>query len=446
MLGVLTTAACLTVPFSGFAVAQPTSVPAPVAPSTTLDTTAEMRGTASLLWADELVARASRPYTPQFKDLLSRAEAARVVAVDAAGIPLTNLNLPLVAGTPLGDPALLITSPYVSPVPGPITSPFGPRFHPILHYVRSHNGVDMTAACGTPIVAMADGTVTRSAAAGGYGLLVEIDHGTVDEDRMSTRYAHLSVLGVNVGQKVSKGQQIGLAGTTGLSTGCHLHFEVLINGSFVDPRAVLSGAPFVRLDTPMVPWTPGTRPTGPLPKVPATETGPLPDLKEVPLVPAPGNKPSPEGTPSPSPTPDPNPGTPTRPIPNPEPQPTTPLQTPEAPEAPVPVPVVTPEPTPEPTHAPTPEPTPAPTPEPKPEPTPDAPVVVTPQPTTPAPTTPAAPASPAPTTEAIQAPRTAAPAPTAAPSAAPAAAPAPAPSPVPTAAASSAPTSESTDA
>ena len=147
--------------------------------------------------------------------------------------------------------ALVSSSRFVSPVPGPITSAFGPRFHPILHYVRNHNGVDMTAACGTPVVAMTDGKVTRSGVGGGYGNLVEIDHGIIDGSRMVTRYAHLSVLGAKVGQQVSKGQQIGLAGTTGLSTGCHLHFEVLVNGAYVNPAAVLSGAPYTRLDIPM---------------------------------------------------------------------------------------------------------------------------------------------------------------------------------------------------
>ena len=176
---------------------------------------------------------------------------------------------PLISGLSLTglliDP--LAASRYVSPVPGAITSAFGPRFHPILHFVRMHNGVDMTASCGTPVVSMTDGRVTRAGGAGGYGNLVEIDHGTIDEDQVSTRYAHLSVVGVTVGQTVSKGQVIGLAGTTGLSTACHLHFVVLVDGSFVDPAAFLAGAPYARIpSSALVPVTTSVAPANePLP-------------------------------------------------------------------------------------------------------------------------------------------------------------------------------------
>lgn len=143
---------------------------------------------------------------------------------------------------PFGTTLVAGADRYVRPVPGPITSAFGPRFHPILHYVRNHNGVDMTAACGVPVVAMADGKVARAGAAGGYGNLVEINHGTLDEDLVVSRYAHLSVIGVAAGDTVGRGQVVGLAGTTGLSTACHLHFEVLLNGSYVDPGGVLAGS------------------------------------------------------------------------------------------------------------------------------------------------------------------------------------------------------------
>ncbi|HHU38476.1 MAG TPA: peptidoglycan DD-metalloendopeptidase family protein, partial [Propionibacterium sp.] len=365
LLAVLTASSCLSIPLAGMAAAQVTADPPVTRTSSTTPAATPLRATSAMMWDDPALitsrtsVRTGQPVDSWDALVLSPTS----VTSHATGeIPLTNLDLPLagtalVAGTTLGDPAALFASPYVSPVPGPITSPYGPRFHPILHYVRNHNGVDMTAACGTPIVAMTDGIVTRSGSAGGYGLLVEIDHGTVDEDRMSSRYAHLSVLGVNVGQKVSKGQQIGLAGTTGLSTGCHLHFEVLINGSFADPRAVLSGAPFVRLDTPMVPWTPGTKPTRPLPTVPRTESGPLPDLDEVPLVPA---------KPTPGPSSEAPDATEGEPVETPDPSVTDPRDTPP----PVPVPV-DPSPTPEPDPTPTPSPEPTPSaPAPTPEPTP----------------------------------------------------------------------------
>lgn len=370
LLAALSTSACLTVPFAGVLPVQATVTATPAVIADTHDDVVELRSTSAAMWsdADALASRArSRAATPLgFSDVL--APAVRVPTAPG-GIPLTNLNLPLVAGTPLGDAAALFATPYVSPVPGPITSPYGPRFHPILNYVRNHNGVDMTAACGTPIVAMTDGTVTRSGNAGGYGLLVEIDHGTIDEDRMSSRYAHLSVLGVTVGQKVSKGQQIGLAGTTGLSTGCHLHFEVLVNGAFVDPRAVLSGAPFLRLNTPMVPWTPGAqedKPKGTIPKAPPGESGPLPDLDEVPLVPAdPSATPTPDPSatptldPSATPTPDPSdPGT--TPSPDPVDPGTTPTADPSTPPPADPPSTPTPEPSPEPSPEPAPAPSPAP--------------------------------------------------------------------------------------
>lgn len=410
LLAALSTSACLTVPFAGVLPVQATVTATPAVIADTHDDVVELRSTSAAMWsdADALASRArSRAATPLgFSDVL--APAVRVPTAPG-GIPLTNLNLPLVAGTPLGDAAALFATPYVSPVPGPITSPYGPRFHPILNYVRNHNGVDMTAACGTPIVAMTDGTVTRSGNAGGYGLLVEIDHGTIDEDRMSSRYAHLSVLGVTVGQKVSKGQQIGLAGTTGLSTGCHLHFEVLVNGAFVDPRAVLSGAPFLRLNTPMVPWTPGAqqdKPKGTIPKAPAGESGPLPDLDEVPLVPAdpsatPAPDPSATPTPDPSATPTPDPSATPTPDPSdpgttPSPDPVDPGTTPTAdPSTPPPA---------DPPSTPTPEPSPEPSPEPAPAPSP-APSTPAPPPSAPLPTLTATPVeTAAPTATATAAP------------------------------------------
>ncbi|HZJ48361.1 MAG TPA: peptidoglycan DD-metalloendopeptidase family protein, partial [Acidimicrobiia bacterium] len=119
----------------------------------------------------------------------------------------------------------------VRPVPGAITAPFGPRIHPIYGYTLMHNGVDMNAAMGERIVAAADGTVFFAAVKGGYGNSIMIDHG----GGMVTLYAHQSKLAVSVGQKVTAGQVIGYAGSTGVSTGPHLHFEVRINGNPVNP-------------------------------------------------------------------------------------------------------------------------------------------------------------------------------------------------------------------
>jgi murein DD-endopeptidase MepM/ murein hydrolase activator NlpD len=122
------------------------------------------------------------------------------------------------------------------PAPGPITSGFGWRTHPIFGTQRFHSGVDIDSECGDPIWAGEDGTVISAGWNGGYGMATVVDHG----DGLSTLYAHQSALGVSVGQRVSRAQRIGVVGTTGWSTGCHLHFEVRVNGNPVDPAPYLS--------------------------------------------------------------------------------------------------------------------------------------------------------------------------------------------------------------
>jgi murein DD-endopeptidase MepM/ murein hydrolase activator NlpD len=121
----------------------------------------------------------------------------------------------------------------VIPVKGVLTSRFGNRFHPILKRQRLHAGVDWGAPRGTPVVAAFAGSIVRAGVAGGYGNLVEINHG----DGIHTRYAHLHNFadGTTSGTKVDAGQLIGFVGTTGSSTGNHLHFEVRKNGTPVDP-------------------------------------------------------------------------------------------------------------------------------------------------------------------------------------------------------------------
>jgi murein DD-endopeptidase MepM/ murein hydrolase activator NlpD len=122
------------------------------------------------------------------------------------------------------------------PTDGPIVSGFGYRTHPIFGTTTFHAGVDIDGACGQPIWAAEDGEVLSAGSNGGYGLATVIDHGA----GLSTLYGHQSSIGVSAGQTVRRGQQIGLVGTTGLSTGCHLHFEVRINGEPVDPVPYLT--------------------------------------------------------------------------------------------------------------------------------------------------------------------------------------------------------------
>ena len=125
------------------------------------------------------------------------------------------------------------------PVAGRITSPFGTRFHPILGYARMHWGVDFGAPWGSPIRASADGTITFAGYHGGHGKYVRIEHG----GGLGTGYGHMSSISVAPGTRVQAGQVIGYVGSTGLSTGPHLHFEVYRGGRTVDPMggAMLAG-------------------------------------------------------------------------------------------------------------------------------------------------------------------------------------------------------------
>lgn len=127
------------------------------------------------------------------------------------------------------------TSNFLKPVNGSIVSGYGYRIHPILKYKKMHYGVDISAPSGTPIKAGGDGKVIFADWRGGYGQCIMIDHGK----GVVTLYAHLSRISVKNGQVVKAGAVIGNVGTTGLSTGPHLHFEVRLNGDPVDPLTKL---------------------------------------------------------------------------------------------------------------------------------------------------------------------------------------------------------------
>jgi murein DD-endopeptidase MepM/ murein hydrolase activator NlpD len=120
------------------------------------------------------------------------------------------------------------------PVPGTVSSSFGFRRHPILGYTRLHKGLDFRAGYGTPILAATDGRVSAAGWAGGYGKQVRISH----PGGLMTSYSHMSRINAEPGAFVRQGQVIGYVGSTGLSTGPHLHYELYRNGIAVDPASV----------------------------------------------------------------------------------------------------------------------------------------------------------------------------------------------------------------
>ncbi len=165
-------------------------------------------------------------------------DAALEVITALAGEPVTGLApgtgfLPCTGAAPAGR----VTDGWTTPAAGPLTSGFGPRGNPTGGGRQQHAGLDLAPGCDAPIVAAAKGVVVRSGAASGYGNLVVVDHG----EGVVTRYGHMEAddLMVVVGQPVSAGQQVSRVGSTGDSTGCHLHFEVLVHGVATDPLAFL---------------------------------------------------------------------------------------------------------------------------------------------------------------------------------------------------------------
>lgn len=121
-----------------------------------------------------------------------------------------------------------------APVSGRLTSGFGMRYHPILGYARMHSGVDFGAAWGSPIFAVSEGVVSYAGRHGGHGNYVRLEHG----GGLATGYAHMSRFAVSSGARVQAGQVIGYVGSTGLSTGPHLHYEVYRDGRTVNPLSV----------------------------------------------------------------------------------------------------------------------------------------------------------------------------------------------------------------
>jgi murein DD-endopeptidase MepM/ murein hydrolase activator NlpD len=169
-----------------------------------------------------------RPFAAFFGDRAPRADVNTLLARAAA---LSNA-LDVVTDTMAVKMDKLRTTPSIMPTRGFLTGEFShARMHPILRESRPHLGIDLSAPTGTPIIAAAAGVVRKSARDGGYGNVVEIDHG----NGILTRYAHAQRLMVRQGQRVERGQQIATVGSTGLSVGPHLHYEIHVNGTPVDP-------------------------------------------------------------------------------------------------------------------------------------------------------------------------------------------------------------------
>jgi murein DD-endopeptidase MepM/ murein hydrolase activator NlpD len=138
-----------------------------------------------------------------------------------------------VGSTPLGKVSVPSGLPLARAT---MTSHYGMRTHPVLGGRRMHEGVDLAAPRGTPVYAPADGYVQKASEFGSYGNFIEMEHG----GNIETRYGHLSGYAVAAGDQVHKGQLIGYVGSTGRSTGPHLHYEVRVAGEAVDPTTYLA--------------------------------------------------------------------------------------------------------------------------------------------------------------------------------------------------------------
>ena len=133
-------------------------------------------------------------------------------------------------------PDLPIPNKLQTPVNGKITSLFGMRNHPVMGETLHHDGIDISQPTGTPVKPLTSGVVTFSGNEGGYGLMVEIDHG----NGLTSRYAHLSKLLVHKGEQITPSQSLGQVGQTGLTTGPHLHLEIHNQNTAIDPLTVLN--------------------------------------------------------------------------------------------------------------------------------------------------------------------------------------------------------------
>lgn len=146
-----------------------------------------------------------------------------------------SLEAMLASRSPSMSSGIKVTTGFIRPVGGGITSSFGYRTHPIFNTRKFHSGIDIGAPMNTPIKASNTGKVIMAGWYGGYGKVVIIDHGVVRGQPITTLYGHMNSISVSQGQQVKQGQIIGRVGTTGYSTGPHLHFEVRVKGQPRNP-------------------------------------------------------------------------------------------------------------------------------------------------------------------------------------------------------------------
>jgi len=182
----------------------------------------------------KLLTEPDKPLKPEeVADAINSLYALRSSAI--TGATAAGLNVGLNRRASLSDWIAATTAPTLWPVTGPITGAFGSRQDPFNGEGAFHAGVDISCRYGQPILAPADGVVTYADFYNGYGRLIEIDHG----NGIQTRYGHLSGFAVADGQTVRKGQVIGYVGMSGRSTGAHLHYEVRIHDTPVNPHKYL---------------------------------------------------------------------------------------------------------------------------------------------------------------------------------------------------------------
>ena len=189
-------------------------------------------GSASAAWADS-EKDACSSFLQEEDDLAVAAGEALARLSELTGATRKDMSSLRSSATQYRDK--LNHTPSIAPAKGKITSGYGNRLHPILRVTRLHEGVDIAAPRGTPIVATADGVVTRAGWLGSYGIVVEISHGY----GMTTFYAHNSRNVVKTGAAVKRGQVIAYVGSTGLSTGAHVHYEVRVNKRPVNPSSYM---------------------------------------------------------------------------------------------------------------------------------------------------------------------------------------------------------------